>query len=274
MRASAAFALLAIPLFPMELAFAQLSEPVDLELVIAVDVSMSMREAERIVQRRGYAEAFREPQIIEAITSGVNGAIAVAYLEWAGQEHATVRIPWTRIDSRESALEYAEELEGQELTRVDRTSLSNALRVAGQVFSGNGWRGTRRVIDISGDGPNNQGAAVAPVRDRLVALGVVINGLPIMVESDFTGFNIDNLDAYFRECVTGGPGSFVIAVRDWRHFGDAVKRKLYLEIAGAAPAPPPAVPASAREQQGEAVDCMIGEKVWREFMKRFNFTDD
>jgi hypothetical protein len=251
---------------------------VDLELILAVDVSMSMGENERVIQRDGYAQAFREPIIIDAITGGHYGAIAVAYLEWAGSRHAELRIPWTHIDSRDGALGFADIIANLPLLRVDRTSISNALSHAGRAIIGNRWEGARRVIDISGDGPNNQGEPVVPVRDKLVDSGIVINGLPLMVESNFIGFNIDNLDRYYEECVTGGPGSFVIPVYEWQHFADAVKRKLYLEIAGLSPAHLPEKsiqPVSAEADNTHSqVDCQIGERKWREFRERFNFPSE
>lgn len=244
----------------------------DLELVLAVDVSKSMNEEELLLQRRGYTEAFRSPEIIKAITSGIHGNISVLYLEWASRGHARTTVPWMTIDSAESARRFAERLERQDLVRVDRTSISNALKIAGKEIESNEFNGIRRVIDISGDGPNNQGERVSAVRDRLVGAGIVINGLPLMISDVVGGFGIENLDEYYKKCVIGGPGSFVIAVTDLKQFHGAIKRKLYLEIAGRKAKPD--VVSVQFQDAGDGPDCLVGEKIWRNFMERYNFNTD
>ena len=243
-------------------------EATDLELVLAVDVSKSMDNGELTVQRQGYAAAFRSPRVIGAITSGLHGHIAVLYLEWAGRGHAFTSIPWTRIGSAAAAHEFAERLESLDGEQIDRTSISHALLVSAEEIEANGWLGQRRVIDISGDGPNNQGEPVAPVRDLIVQAGIVINGLPLMINDGRRGFGIRDLDRYYEDCVTGGPGSFVIAVHEWGQFADAVERKLFTEIAGGLPY---RIRLASADDES---DCLVGERIWNDFRRRYNFGDD
>lgn len=251
-------------------AMATESVAVDVELVLAVDISMSMDEDEIGLQRRGYLEAFRSPDLIEAIRANGLGRIAITYMEWAGTGQTRFVVPWRLIDSPEAMARFADELERAQPGRIDRTSISGALAAAGDAFAANGFEGRRRIIDISGDGPNNDGEALPAMRDRLVADGIVINGLALMVKPGSQGLGIDNLDEYYRACVTGGSGSFVLAVRDWRQFPRALKLKLLQEIA----VPPAATPEpGSRLHQAQyaddAVDCEIGEKIWRDFIDRF-----
>ena len=259
---------LAMVVHPADRAAAQ--EPVDLELVLAVDISRSMDHGEQLMQRQGYAEAFRSQEVVEAITGGGYGRIAVTYMEWAGVGTDRVVIPWTLIDSRESSLRFADLLEQQQPLRLSRTSISHALVSAGKLMGTSGYRPLRQVIDVSGDGPNNQGSPVAEVRDDIVSRGVVINGLPLMVRLSTWGFgDIEKLDEYYFDCVVGGTGSFVIPVYSWEEFPKAVRRKLVLEIAGETPRL-----LRASEETGALddparprSDCMIGEKVWERRMR-------
>jgi len=247
------------------------AERVDLELILAVDVSRSMDFGEQIIQRKGYAEAFRSPEVIDAILGGGLGRIAVLYLEWAGDMIQDVVVPWTLIDSSGAALAFADRLERREPQRLSRTSISGAMLAADTLFGTSDWSGVRRVVDISGDGPNNQGVAVEDARDRLIASGATINGLPLLVRPTSYGFGIDNLDDYYIDCVIGGPGAFSLPVRDWVEFPAAVRRKLVLEIAGFNPHP-------AAESAGLLLaqtsgparggsDCLIGERLWEMRMR-------
>ena len=229
--------------------------PVDLELVLAVDVSLSMDEDEQRLQREGYADAFRDPAVIEAIRTGPQGRIAVAYLEWAGYGETKLLIEWTLIDSPESAAAFAEVLEKKPYTRVRRTSISGGLQAAAKLF-GQGYRGARRTIDVSGDGANNDGPLVVPVRDQVLAQGITINGLPLALKrSPWSPWDMPDLDLYYEDCVIGGPGSFVIPVREITEFRKAVRDKLILEIAHLAP-PPRLIPATAKTRP----PCDIGER--------------
>lgn len=243
-------------------------EGVDLELVLAVDVSWSMDLEEQQLQRDGYVQAFRDPQIQKAIMSGPNRAIAVTYIEWAGPPSQFVVLPWTVIRSPADAERVADQLAAAPISRHRMTSITNALDFAGRQFSEQPAPGTRRVIDISGDGPNNSGGPVTEVRDRLVEDGIVINGLPVVVRPSVSGslFDIPNLEEYYEACVIGGPGSFVIAIRDKDQFATATRQKLLLEISGWTP-PPKVVPAQLKPPAPK-VDCLIGEYLWRRYMDR------
>ncbi len=240
---------------------------VDLELVLAVDASRSMDYDEQIIQRDGYVAAFRSEEVITAILGGGVGRIAVTYLVWAGEHITRVEVPWSLIDSKESAHAFAARLAELRPQRLSRTSISGALTRSQELFGTSSWRGIRRVVDVSGDGPNNQGLPIEPTRDALVNQGIVINGLPLLVRTSTFGFGIENLDEYYTDCVIGGTGAFVIPVRDWADFPQAVRRKLVLEIAGRFPK---VVPAGFRLAQAEGrpkVDCLIGEKLWQERMR-------
>ena len=206
---------------------------VDLELVLAVDISLSMDEDEQRLQRDGYAAAFRNPEIIEAIKSSPNGRIAVTYVEWAGERLPTHRRPLDADRRRR----HGPSLRRQARRRADRnkpirTSISGALIYAIGLFDDNGYQG-RQVIDVSGDGANNQGIAVEIARDAAVRHGITINGLPLLLKpSSFDGyFEMVNLDDYYKDCVIGGTGAFIIPVRNVSEFVPPIRRKLVLEIA-------------------------------------------
>ncbi len=238
------------------------AEEVDLELVLAVDVSFSMDEDEQRLQRLGYVEAIRSAEVLAAIKDGIHGKIAIAYMEWAGAAEQRVVVDWQVISDRSSAEAFTAKLGQQPIRRVFRTSISEALSVATDLIAENGYEGIRKVIDVSGDGPNNQGRLVTAARDRAVAAGVTINGLPLMLKRSANSyFDLPNLDAYYTTCVIGGNGAFLVPVRDIEAFGEAVRRKLVLEIAGGPPERATVVPAQMTVQ----VDlfCTIGERIWR-----------
>ncbi len=157
--------------------------PVDLELVLAVDVSGSMDRDEQALQRRGYVEAFLHPEVAAAVRSGPYGRIAVTYVEWAGASAQVVTLPWTLVEDQTTAEDFAAGLAEAPPARFRGTSISGALAFAAPMFADNGYEGLRRVIDVSGDGPNNIGPPVAPVRDAVVAAGIVINGLPVQLDA-------------------------------------------------------------------------------------------
>ena len=234
----------------------------DLELVIAVDVSLSMDLDEQRLQRDGYVAAFRDPEVHEAITSGPNGRVAVTYVEWAGPFTQQVVLPWTTIDGATAARAFADRLEATPISRARMTSISAALQFSSHLFESSGVRGIRRVIDVSGDGPNNAGVPVAGVRDELVAQGFVINGLPIMLKMATGFFDLADLDRYYSDCVIGGMGAFMIPIKEQSEFLTATRRKLLLEIAGHEP-PVGMIRVQAPE---EASDCLIGERQWRRYM--------
>jgi hypothetical protein len=239
---------------------------VDLELVLAVDVSRSMDYDEQKLQRDGYVAAFRHPEVIKAITSGAVGKIAVTYMEWSGPFYQQVLVPWTIIGNQAEAESFASQMAAAPITRESGTSISGGLSYAAHQFVNSGAHGLRQTIDVSGDGPNNMGSPVAPVRDQVLEQGITINGLPIMLKrqgSVYDTFNIDHLDVYYEDCVIGGPGAFMITVDDMQRFEVAVRRKLVLEIAGL---PPRLMQAAETFRPAPRIDCMIGEKTRGRFM--------
>jgi Protein of unknown function (DUF1194) len=236
---------------------------VDLELVLAVDVSLSMDLEEQRLQRDGYISAFRDAEVHTAITSGPHGRVAVTYMEWAGPSVQNVVVPWTVIDGPAAAHAVADKLDAQPISRARMTSISQGLVFAGQLFESSGVKGIRRVIDVSGDGPNNAGPLVTLVRDQLVAQGIAINGLPILLKKPSSFFDIADLDVYYTECVIGGTGAFMIPIRERFEFKTATRRKLLLEIAGAQP--PRLIPVQLREPVSGG-DCTFGEQQWRRYL--------
>ena len=249
--------------WPVTAALAQ-ALAVDLELVIAVDVSLSMDIEEQRLQRDGYVAAFRDPEIHKAITSGPNGRIAVTYLEWAGPPNQQVVLPWTVIDGARAASTLADRLEHAPISRARMTSISAALEFSGRLFETSTARGIRRVIDVSGDGPNNAGVPVVPIRDELIAKGIVINGLPIMLKLPAGFFDLADLDLYYTDCVIGGTGAFMIPIKEKSEFLTATRRKLLLEISGWEP-PARIIRVQAGGDRAQS-DCLIGEKQWRRYM--------
>jgi hypothetical protein len=228
---------------------------VDLKLILAVDVSDSMNREERELQREGYVSTFRDPRIARAIASGEFGRIAVLYFEWGGSDHHHVVRPWTILTTLEDtatfadllamdpittkssgtdrAMSFGKSLDHAPIATATATSISASLLFALDMFRDRRLRGSRQVVDISGNGTNNSGPPLAPIRDRLVSEGIIINGLPLTwsaaddADSMFGKF----LERYYEECVIGGPGAFFIAVNDISHFREAVRLKLFTEIA-------------------------------------------
>jgi hypothetical protein len=213
---------------------------VDLELALGIDVSGSVDDEEAVLQRNGYIKAFRHPSVVDAIQHGSLGRIAVSYYEWAGFGHMKIIAPWTLIKDKETGDGFAKLLmrEGPETAR--RTAIAAAISFGAGYFDGNGFTARRLVLDISGDGPNNWGDRVDSARDRAVARGITINGLPIVNDRPSISGRppMKNLDLYYRDCVIGGPGAFYVVARDFKDFARAVLRKLILEIAGRQPAAP------------------------------------
>jgi hypothetical protein len=234
---------------------------VDVELILAVDVSYSMDMDELAIQREGYAQAIISKEFLQALKTGPNGKISVTYFEWAASSDQKIIIPWRVIDGPETADAVANEIMKTPIRRASRTSISGAIYFAMPLFDENPFRGLRRVIDISGDGPNNNGAPVTGARDIALSKGIVINGLPIMVkEPSYSTMDIDNLDFYYEDCVIGGPGSFVVTIKDRDKFKEAIRTKLLLEVAGLTPERH-IIPIADKEPR---VPCMIGEKIWQD----------
>jgi hypothetical protein len=232
--------------------------PVDLELVLAVDASRSIDADEAALQRKGYIEAISHPDFIRAIKTGVHGRIALSYFEWAGQIRQDTLVPWQVIDSQESAQAFASQIAGSSGDTLRGTSISGALIFATGLISAAPFAEERRVIDVSGDGPNNIGSPVQGARDGAVSAGIVINGLPMLIRPSPT---YKHLDRYYANCVIGGPGSFMLPVYDMSEFATAIRRKLILEVSGAEP-PARIVPVA---DDDEPVDCLKGERDRRLF---------
>jgi hypothetical protein len=200
--------------------------PVDLQLVLAVDVSGSVNQTRFELQRDGYVAAFRNPRVLDTIRSGPHQAIAVTMVQWTGPALQVHVVPWMRIGDVASAEAFA-----AAVARTPRqlfgggTSISGVIDYAVTLMPESPYRGTRRVIDISGDGSNNRGRLVNLARNDAIAANIGINGLPILaLEPD--------LDDYYERNVIGGPGAFVIAAKSYETFADAILKKLITEIAG------------------------------------------
>ncbi|XDA99500.1 DUF1194 domain-containing protein [Sulfitobacter sp. LCG007] len=231
---------------------------VDVELFLAVDVSRSMSASELEIQRQGYAAALVSDEVMSAIENGLTGRIAVTYVEWAGDTSHNVVVPWTLVGSIDDAVGIANTITAHFNPGMRRTSISGVLDFATRDIRENDIDGLRRVIDISGDGPNNQGAPVLEAREAALAEGMIINGLPVMTSDALSEvWGIPDLDDYYRNCVIGGPGAFVIPVLSWSQFAEAIKRKLVLEIAAL-----PDDVTRVHYHEEASYDCLIGEKRW------------
>jgi hypothetical protein len=217
---------------------------VDVELALAVDVSYSMDPEEQQLQREGYIAAITSREFMQALRQGMHGKVAMTYYEWAGMHHRLIIVPWRLIEGPETADAFAADIARAPYIRASRTSISGALRV----------------VDISGDGVNNNGPIVTEARDEVLAKGYTVNGLPIMLKRPRPStMDIDQLDVYYEDCVIGGPGAFVIPIRQRDQFKEAIRTKLVLEIAGRTPKPR-IVPVAAAPR----ISCTIGERLWRE----------
>ena len=212
--------------------------PVDLELVLAVDVSGSVDPVEAALQREGYVSGLTNPQVVQAIRSGPMGRIAVIYIEWAGDQHQRVVADWSVIEDERSAHLFSSRVAEAPFVTGRWTSISGAIDFSVAQFARNPNQGIRKVIDVSGDGYNNSGRSVTTAREEALAAGITINGLPILNDRPNpmgAGPAPADLDVYYETYVIGGPGSFVIPAKDFTSFGEAILRKLLLEIAGTVP---------------------------------------
>ena len=216
------------------------AEPVDLLLVLAVDVSRSVDQPKFQLQREGYAAAISDRRVLDAIGAGRNGRIAVLFLEWSGLGNQKVVIDWTPIDGPKAAQEFGDRLLESPRSFADRTSISGGIEFSMAQLKRSPFQATRRTIDVSGDGTNNAGRDVTQARDEALALGITINGLVILSERPLP-WNPEHtnppggLANYYRVNVTGGPGSFVLEAKDFSSFGQAIIKKMIAEIADATP---------------------------------------
>ncbi len=209
-------------------------EPVDLELVLAIDVSGSVDEEEAALQRQGYLRALVDPQVLQAIAGGERRKIAITYIEWAGYHYQRLIAEWAVVSDRASAEKFVAIIAAAPISTERWTSISGALEFSLKRFSASPYRGTRRVIDVSGDGRNNNGRDLAEVRDEVLAKGIIINGLPIVNDRP-TRWGTPperDLDLYYRDHVIGGQGAFYIVADGFQAFANAVRAKLIREISG------------------------------------------
>jgi hypothetical protein len=237
------------------------AKAVDVELVLATDVSYSMDMDELAIQREGYAQAIVSKEFLQALKNLPNGRISITYFEWAAAGDQKIIIPWRLIDGPETADAVSNEIMNIPVRRASRTSISGAIYFAMPLFEQDPYHGLRRVIDISGDGPNNDGTPVTGARDEALSKGIIINGLPIMVkEPSYSTMDIENLDWYYKDCVTGGRGSFVVPIKDREKFKEAIRTKLLMEVAGRTP-DRPLIRIADNEPR---VSCLIGEQIWHD----------
>jgi hypothetical protein len=255
--------LLVIGLMTVTPAWHRAPTEVDLALVLAVDVSTSMDPDEQDLQRQGYVEAFRSPAVHQAVRTGMLGRIAVTYVEWGGARRLrfqSVVVPWTVLETPEDSITFADRLARAPIHRVAGTSISEAIEFSLALVASAHFLAVREVIDISGDGSNNQGDLVTEARDKAVARGVTINGLPIMLKEPDQGENA-TMDAYYRDCVIGGSNAFMIPVRERKQFLTETRAKIVREIAGVSN------PSSLTQSvAGRALtDCDTSESIWEDF---------
>ena len=282
-------------------AVAQDKKEVDLALALAIDISGSIDPEEARLQREGYVTAFRDPVITKAILGGPNGRIAVAYFEWSDSWMQKLLIDWTLLDSEAAIAAFSDKLSNSPISIARRTSISGAIRYAVSLFARSGYEADRKVLDISGDGSNNDGMLVTDARTEALQQRIAINGLPIINDRPNPfGFPAEaDLDQYYLHCVTGGPRSFVEVAKSFDDFPRAIRKKLLQEVAdrgpsrgstGAAalPLPDGTRVAQARRPHDNGDDdytrfvrpgyepgCDVGERRSREFwQRRFGTTPD
>ncbi|MBM3526096.1 MAG: DUF1194 domain-containing protein, partial [Alphaproteobacteria bacterium] len=196
----------------------------------------SVDDHEYELQKRGYAEAFEHPAVLQAIRSGRHRAIAVTLVEWSSAEQQKVQVPWAVIRDEETAQDFFARMMATTRAFWGWTSISAAIDFSVTLFTHSPHAAERRVIDVSGDGANNSGRPVHLARDDATARGIVVNGLVIMNDRPTPGFGTPRqeppLDVFYREQVIGGPGAFLIAIADFESFAHALRNKLIREIAG------------------------------------------
>ena len=218
------------------------AEHVDLLLVLSSDVSRSVDHPKFLLQREGYAAAISDPVVMEAIKSGPHQRIAVCFVEWSGFGAQKLVIDWTMIDSPGAARKFGDQLLELPRAFADRTSISGGIEFAATQLERAPFEGSRRTIDVSGDGTNNAGRDVKLARDETIAKGIVINGLVILSDRPVP-WNAEHtnppggLEKYYQDNVIGGPGAFVLVAENFNSFGRAIIKKLIAEIALLSAAP-------------------------------------
>ncbi|MBL4721568.1 MAG: DUF1194 domain-containing protein [Alphaproteobacteria bacterium] len=245
--------------------------PVDLELVLAIDISGSVDDEEARLQRDGYVAALESEDIIRAVMSGMLGRIAITYIEYAGAEFSDTVVGWTLISGAEEAQAFARKVAAAPIRTEVWTSISGAIEFALPQFATNAFEGTRQVIDVSGDGPNNTGGLVTAAREAAQALGVTVNGLPIINgRISPSGWpQMKDLDLYYKDCVITGPASFIVVADSFQDFARAIRRKLILEIANATPVQAEVGPLWRVSSGRAKIPCDVGEKriedIWKTY---------
>lgn len=236
--------------------------PVDVELVIAADVSYSMGKDDLERRRDAYAQAIASNDFAQALKTGPLGKVALTYFEWSASNSQDVIVPRQEIDGPEAAAAFAAEISKARAVPRSRTSISGAMDFAATLFRNNHSEGARRVLDISGDGPNNDGEPVLAVRDATLAREITIDGVAIMFPGRFRPpTDSDQLDDYFADCVAGGPGSFVLSVKDSSDLNAAIRTALVSEVTGRVPE---RAQASSTGQE-KRVSCRKGEDTFERF---------
>jgi Protein of unknown function (DUF1194) len=233
--------IVALSLVLISSAGARAADGVDAAVVLAADVSRSINDEEFGLQRRGYAAAITSEKLLEAIHSGPHGAIALSFVEWAGESEQRIVVEWTTIRSEADAMKFADAVAAAPRSFVGRTAIGSAIDYSMNVLSESGVTADRHVIDVSGDGTSNQGRSVIEARDAAVKSGVVINGLAIFNKraAETGGYLAlhtnppGGLAKYYHDNVIGGLGAFVLPIDNFNSFGEAMIRKLVSEIADA-----------------------------------------
>ena len=208
---------------------------VDLEVILAADVSRSIDDTEFELQRKGYAAALTDPRVLAAIQGRSGAAVGVCFIEWSGDEDQQVVVDWTEIRDEEDAGGVAAAILAAPRSFMGRTSISAAIDFSIAQFAKSKWQAKRRIIDISGDGTNNSGRPITEARDQAIAQGVTINGLAIINDKPNLGYSAHTqppggLPLYYKQNVIGGPNSFLLVVQDFNSFADAMANKLVKEI--------------------------------------------
>lgn len=231
---------------------------VDTAIVLAVDVSGSMDAEELEIQRAAYLDALRHPDLIRIVQAGPNGRIAVSHFEWAGHVRRAEAVHWRVIDGSDDIQAFADEIEALPLRTSFGTSISLAIDYGLELIDAAEFEADLWVIDVSGDGPNNMGPPVTEARDRAIARGVTINGLPLILRPSR---GMPDLAQYYEACVTAGPGSFVLPARSIEELEPAIRRKLFRELYGGGA--DRIWRAQAQTLGPPDIDCMIGERLRR-----------
>lgn len=270
-------------------ATAQEKKEVDLALALAIDISGSIDPEEAKLQRQGYVMAFRDPAVVRGILDGPNGRIVVAYFEWSDSWMQKLLVDWTLLDSEAAIKAFADRLDNEPISIARRTSISGAIHFAVGLFARSGYDADNKVLDISGDGSNNDGVLVTDARTEALKQRIGINGLPIINNRPNPfGFPAEaDLDQYYLHCVTGGPRSFVEVAKSFDDFPRAVRKKLLQEVATRAVPNGTRLAQTGRPQLGDDEDytrfvrpgyppgCDVGERRSREFwQRRFGTTPD